>query len=305
MTQQANKKTPEQMVEAVFALDLDPIKFKLMDKKEGHGWTREEADRHELEYKRFLALVAKYPDAVITPDTNVDKFWHGHILDTMKYAEDCQNVFGYFLHHFPYFGMRDEEDAANLAEASTNTRRLYQQEFGSATAGDATYCARATDSAYCARVAGEAESAYCARVAGEAESSYCARVAGQTDSSYCARVAGAETAEPSASYCARVAAETDKQAAYCAAQSASYCARVAGAPESQEASAAYCAAQTASYCARVADETDKQASYCAASTSSYCARVAGEKQAYCAANSAGYQATVLGKGRPGLEPAKA
>ncbi len=285
MTQQTDKKTPEQVVEAVFALNLDPIKFKLMDKKEGHGWTREEADRHELEYKRFLALVAKYPDAVITPDTNVDKFWHGHILDTMKYAEDCQNVFGYFLHHFPYFGMRDEEDAANLAEASAQTRRLYQQEFGSATAGEATYCARAADSAYCARVAGEAES------------SYCARVAGQSESAYCARVAGAETAEPSASYCARVAAEADQQAAYCAAQSASYCARVAGAPEaqeSQEASAAYCAAQTSSYCARASNETDKQASYCAVTASSYCA-----------ANSPAYQATVLGKGRPTLEPSKA
>jgi hypothetical protein len=256
MTQQANKKTPEQMVEAVFALDLDPIKFKLMDKKEGHGWTREEADRHELEYKRFLALVAKYPDDVITPDTNVDKFWHGHILDTMKYAEDCQNVFGYFLHHFPYFGMRDEEDAANLAEASANTRRLYQQEFGSTAAGDAAYCARSTDAAYCARAVSQA------------------------DSSYCARAAGPVTAEPSMSYCARATAEAGKQAAYCAAPQASYCARAAG-------------------------KADQQASYCAATASSYCARSAGKSEAYCAANSPGYQATVLGKGRPTLEPATA
>lgn len=183
MILQADKKTPEQMVEAVFALNLDPIKFKLMDKKEGCGWTCEEADRHELEYRRFLALVAKYPDDVITPDTNVDKFWHGHILDTMKYAEDCQAVFGYFLHHFPYFGMRDDEDAANLADASANTRRLYQQEFGSATAGEAAYCARTADAAYCARVAGEAgkSASYCAATT----SSYCARVAGKQQA-YCA-----------------------------------------------------------------------------------------------------------------------
>lgn len=195
MIRQVEKKTPEQMVEAVFALNLDPIKFKLMDRKEGHGWTREEADRHELEYRRFLALVVKYPDAVITPDVNVDKFWHGHILDTMKYAEDCQAVFGYFLHHFPYFGMRDAEDAANLAEAAAQTRRLYEQEFESAAAGDAAYCARAADATYCARVAGTEETA------------------------------------PGASYCARVAAYTGKEAAYCAAAAPSYCARVAGAAQ--------------------------------------------------------------------------
>jgi hypothetical protein len=266
MILQYNKKTPEQMVEAVFALNLDPIKFKLMDKKEGYGWTREEADRHELEYKRFLALVAKYPDDVITPDTNVDKFWHGHILDTMKYAEDCQTVFGYFLHHFPYFGMRDDEDAENLAEASTNTRRLYQKEFGSAATGATTYCARTTDAAYCARVAGQAESAYCARVA--------APEAAESSSSYCARVAAPEAAESSSSYCARVAA-----------------------PEAAEPSA--------SYCARVAADADKPAAYCAATAASYCARVAGKQQAYCAVTSAGYQATVLGKGRPTLEPSTA
>lgn len=148
MNQNSREKTPAQMVEAIFTLDLDPIKFKLMDKKEGHGWTAAEADRHELEYKRFLTLLAKYPEEMIAPDTDVDKFWHGHILDTMKYMVDCENVFGYFLHHFPYFGMRGEQDAANLADAAVNTRRLYELEFGEAKAGDVSYCGRRNVS-YC------------------------------------------------------------------------------------------------------------------------------------------------------------
>lgn len=211
------QKTPEQMVAAIFALDLDPIKFKLMDKKEGLGWTREQADRLELEYRRFLALTAKYPEEVIAPSSEVDKFWHGHILDTMKYAEDCQRIFGHFLHHFPYFGMRDAEDAANLVDAATNTRRLYEQEFGGAVTENAAYCARvaADTSAYCARVAGaEADAAYCARVAAPAgvaedNAAYCARVAGQPgigavdDAAYCARVAGKADTSQDAAYCAR------------------------------------------------------------------------------------------------------
>lgn len=217
-------RTAEQMTKAVFALDLDPIKFKLMDAKEGHGWTREEADRHELEYRRFLALVAKYPEEAITPDTDVDKFWHGHILDTMKYAEDCEQVFGYFLHHFPYFGMRGDEDAANLAEAAAKTRSLYQQEFGhldaGAGAGEGSYCARAAEpaSAYCARVAqpvaAAPDSAYCARVAAPG-ASYCARAV-MPDTAYCARAAGPAVSE--ASYCARASAPAGTGAdAYCAA----------------------------------------------------------------------------------------
>jgi hypothetical protein len=195
MNPNSQQKTTEQILEAIFAMDLDPIKFKLMDKKEGQGLTRAETDRMELEYRRFLALAAKFPEEMIVPDTDVDRFWHCHILDTMKYAEDCQRVFGYFLHHFPYSGMRDDDDAANHVDAVANTRRLYQQEFGTAPESDVAYCARVAtkDAAYCARVAAK-DAAYCARVATK-DAAYCARVAG---SAYCARVAGAADA----AYCA-------------------------------------------------------------------------------------------------------
>jgi hypothetical protein len=201
MNKQAHNKTPQQMIDAVFALDLDAIKFKLMDTREGHGWSREEADRHELEYRRFLALIAKYPEEAITPNGDVDKFWHGHILDTMKYAEDCEQVFGYFLHHFPYFGMRGDEDAADLADAAARTRSLYEQEFGKASIAGQSYCARVAqpDDAYCARVAAPIETSYCARVAAPVETSYCARVAAPVeDATYCARVATGyyESAQP-------------------------------------------------------------------------------------------------------------
>jgi len=122
----------EQVIDAIEALDLDPIKLKLMDLEEGQGWTSEYADGMELAYKRYLTLLVTHPEETIAPSKDVDKFWHGHILDTLKYAEDCQNVFGNFLHHFPYFGMRGEGDAKNLAAAARNMKRLYQQEFGSA-----------------------------------------------------------------------------------------------------------------------------------------------------------------------------
>ena len=127
-------------VAAIQALDLDPIKLKLMDPEEGQGWSREYADQMETAYKRYLTLLAKYPDETIAPTKDVDKFWHGHILDTIKYAEDCENVFGYFLHHFPYFGMRGEDDAAALRAASERMHEIYAREFGEVLPSGAAFC---------------------------------------------------------------------------------------------------------------------------------------------------------------------
>ncbi|GAB3553996.1 hypothetical protein GCM10027343_41480 [Noviherbaspirillum agri] len=239
MNRNSHHKTSDQMVEAIFALDLDPIKVKLMDKREGLGWGREEADRHELEYRRFLALIARFPDEVVAPTTHVDKFWHAHILDTMKYAEDCEAVFGYFLHHFPYFGMRDAEDAANLARAAETMRRLYQQEFGRQDA---------QTTAYCGVVAGKPatpgqSTAYCGVVAAKFEevSAYC----GATSTGYCGVAAGNQAMQKEQAYCGVVAgksAEQDGQTAYCGVSNTSYCGVIAGKGRPKLQDAEHCAA---------------------------------------------------------------
>lgn len=111
------------------AIDLDCIKIKLMDQREGKGWTRERADHVETQYKGFLYLSATEPTPIV-PSRDVDDFWHQHILDTRKYAEDCDGVFGYFVHHFPYFGMRGDEDARQLQEAFATTKAVYEQRYG-------------------------------------------------------------------------------------------------------------------------------------------------------------------------------
>ena len=74
------------------ALDLDPIKVKLMHKESGEGWSLERANAVEFEYRRFLTLMKKYPHEQTSPLVDVDTFWHYHILDTMKYAADCEAV---------------------------------------------------------------------------------------------------------------------------------------------------------------------------------------------------------------------
>jgi len=111
-------------------LDLEPIMVKIMDKDEGLGWSLEYTKMVETEYKRYLQLCLENPNSAIVPAKPVDEFWHFHILDTLKYEKDCKNIFGYFLHHFPYFGMRGEEDKNNLDSAWENTLSVYKNTFG-------------------------------------------------------------------------------------------------------------------------------------------------------------------------------
>lgn len=117
-------------MQAIDHLDLGPIKVKLMEQEEGEGWSVEQVNVTEKWYKRFLFLNLKYLSHSIVPSKEVDIFWHYHILDTIKYAEDCDEIFGYFLHHFPYFGMRGVEDAQNLEKSFAQTQILFLTEFG-------------------------------------------------------------------------------------------------------------------------------------------------------------------------------
>lgn len=117
--------------EDIDALDLSMIKLKLQDSEEGPAWSSEQCDSVEIEYKQFLALKRAYPGQEIVPNKFVDVFWHQHILDTAKYAKDCQTIFGAFLHHYPYFGMNGEEDYANLCTAFEQTQSLYDLHFSS------------------------------------------------------------------------------------------------------------------------------------------------------------------------------
>jgi hypothetical protein len=68
----------------------------------------------------------------------------------MKYAADCEQAFGYFLHHYPYVGMRGVEDEQFRVDSGERMRELYEATFGEA------YPAMGAGSD------GEARTAYCA-----------------------------------------------------------------------------------------------------------------------------------------------
>ena len=122
----------DKVMTAIAALDLEPIKTKLMHVASGQGWTRARADAMALEYRRFLYLMHSFPNEACAPTVDVDTFWHYHILDTAKYAADCEQVFGYFLHHDPNVGLDSDTEDGAAARGGDRMRDLYEASFGEA-----------------------------------------------------------------------------------------------------------------------------------------------------------------------------
>jgi hypothetical protein len=205
------------LFKAVMQLDLEPIKTKLMHVQSGEGWSQDKADAVEKEYRRFLCLMKMYPDEDTAPLVDVDTFWHYHILDTMKYAVDCQAVFGYFLHHYPYVGMRGDDDEQFRLDSGDRMRELYEATFGEAYPGsdsdsleDGHTSTDAMATAFCAGPRIQPQTAFCAGPRVEAQTAFCA---GPRDKTIEAN--GSENASGTATaFCAgpRVQAQT----AFCA-----------------------------------------------------------------------------------------
>jgi len=114
----------------ILSLDLEPMKGKLMDAERGLGWSDQQAEEAEKWYKRFLFLHFKYPGKCLVPTSLIDELWHCHILDTQKYAADCDSIFGEFLHHVPTYGSNTADDEEAMKSTFEETKKLFDREFG-------------------------------------------------------------------------------------------------------------------------------------------------------------------------------
>lgn len=98
-------------------LDLRVVKRKLVMTPEagGYGWPVPETDDAIARYRAFLKDVYDYrqqrkaagkDEAAagiqgLVPDPVTDVVWHTHILFTEKYHQDCETLFGEYIHHRP------------------------------------------------------------------------------------------------------------------------------------------------------------------------------------------------------------
>lgn len=122
-------------MELVSKLDFTQMNNKLVSFYE---WSAEMVALMDNYYKKWLAIHACYPELATAPNEVLDNYWHMHILDTKKYMNDCQEVFGQYFHHYPYFGL--EGDSSDLNDAFNLTNQLFEHHFGHTLTGKANPC---------------------------------------------------------------------------------------------------------------------------------------------------------------------
>lgn len=87
----------------------------------------------ENQYIKFLALIKTLWDLGVylkfVPNKLIDEFWHNHILDTENYYYDCYKIFGRFLHHDPYYGLKNEEEKKEWETAVILSQNIWKETF--------------------------------------------------------------------------------------------------------------------------------------------------------------------------------
>ena len=126
---EVNKEVLEETLRLLETWDFSLTIEKLQEEAYA-GWNLERAKKAELGYKRYLAVTKASGGHQPVPNGDIDRFWHEHILDTRRYARDCDNLFGSFLHHYPFFGMRGEADKSQWLSVARDSNDTWVNLFG-------------------------------------------------------------------------------------------------------------------------------------------------------------------------------
>jgi hypothetical protein len=105
-------------------LDLSKVVKKTA---ENYKWNREQTAYAVEQYIHHWYICINHPGQAIAAISYAgDLLWHQHIIDTQKYATDCQSILGRFLGHLPIYGKPSAQEKA----AYEATQALYLEAFG-------------------------------------------------------------------------------------------------------------------------------------------------------------------------------
>ncbi|WP_157268000.1 glycine-rich domain-containing protein [Azohydromonas aeria] len=124
-----NKEEFGRAMNLVSGWNFDLATRKLLESKP-EIWTLDRAEKAVESYKRYMAVTKALGGVQLVPNADIDEIWHMHILDTRAYMKDCTELFGEYLHHFPYFGMLGEENKQQWLAVQTQSEALWQEMFG-------------------------------------------------------------------------------------------------------------------------------------------------------------------------------
>src|SRR5438128_2893874 len=104
---QETQTSVEAASQAIESYSLDHVRERLLRK---NILSPEVVDEAIKEYRNYLKLsfLGYRPLSMFSKE--VDAVWDNHILFTKDYANFCQQVFGYFLHHTPKSPQEQRED---------------------------------------------------------------------------------------------------------------------------------------------------------------------------------------------------
>lgn len=95
-------------------------------------WDLDRAAKAVLDYQRYMSVTKALGGIQLVPNADIDEIWHMHILDTRAYMDDCNALFGEYLHHYPYFGMLGEENQQQWFDVQNQSEKLWQNLFNEA-----------------------------------------------------------------------------------------------------------------------------------------------------------------------------
>jgi hypothetical protein len=134
---------------AAYGLISDELHDRLVRQliNEHDGMTGDRAVRTVGQAVAFLKTCVDNPGRHFRPSRAVDLGWHQFILNTQDYAEFCQRVAGYFIHHVPEDNAAPSNSRSALREALTPTVEAMRasgfevdDELWEASAGKCTQC---------------------------------------------------------------------------------------------------------------------------------------------------------------------
>lgn len=121
-------------------LDWQPVAKKLMFCDNGTGRTLQQTESAISLYKMFLCLHFLFPAIELVPTKEIDEVWHTHILlNTYKYIQDCQELYGYIFHHYSPVDETLEFKDRHYKKAIVITKYLFEKLFGVSLIKDSQY----------------------------------------------------------------------------------------------------------------------------------------------------------------------
>lgn len=110
-------------------LDLQLVAKKLISNN-GNAWTAQKTENAISLYKMYLCLHFLFPKIQLVPTKDIDEVWHAHILlNTYKYIQDSQELYGYILHHYSCIDETETVQQQYNSRAGEITKMLLSKIF--------------------------------------------------------------------------------------------------------------------------------------------------------------------------------